>query len=67
MSFILRLPMLSKHSLNPKHSSQQSPNSLALGASVIAAAVPHGLGFPPGLWLSVFSRGLGCSLRGALQ
>ena len=38
MSFILRLPMLSKHSLNPKHSSQQGPDSSGLGASVEAAA-----------------------------
>lgn len=35
MSFILRLPMLSKHSGNSKHSSQQGPNSSGPGASVV--------------------------------
>lgn len=75
MSFILRLPMLSKHSLNPKHSSQQGPNSSGPGASVVANAVPNGLSFLWTLALSLLSRaGLripsrswGCSLPRALQ
>lgn len=46
MSFILSLPMLSEHSLSPKHASQQGPDSSGLGASVVAAAVASGLSFP---------------------
>lgn len=51
--------MLSKHSLSPKRSSLQGLSSSVPGVSVIAAAVPSGLSFPSGLWLSGFSQGLG--------
>lgn len=42
MSFLLSFFMLSKHSLHPKHSSQQGPNSSVPGSPEVAAASQGG-------------------------
>lgn len=46
MPFILSLPLLFKHSLNLKHTSQQGPNSSGPPAVLLATAVSRGLGLP---------------------